>query len=293
LKSERFVTPLRFPGGKRKLFAFFRDLIAHNGLRGAHYVEPFAGGAGLALSLLVSGCVKCIHLNDIDVATSTFWRIALEEPEELCRRIEAIPVDMATWKRQREVIQNPARYADIDVALATLFLNRTNRSGILQAGPIGGLDQAGRWKINARFNKNEIVRRIRLIAAFREKIRVYNQDAVQFLEHLPQWIPQTEKTLVYADPPYYGKGRRLYHHFYQPDDHRRLAQVIKRLPYPWVVSYDDVDEVYVLYPNVPHLRYWLHYTAQVRGRGQEVMFFHDLEIPHIEQGEFWRPMRVD
>lgn len=292
MRSERFVTPLRFPGGKRKLFAFFHDLIAHNGLHGADYVEPFAGGAGLALSLLVSGYVKCIHLNDIDVATSTFWKVVLDAPEELCRRIEAIPVDMATWKRQREVIQNPARYADIDIALATLFLNRTNRSGILRGGPIGGLDQAGEWKINARFNKDEIVRRIRLIAAFKEKIRVYNQDAVQFLEHLPQWIPRTEKTLVYADPPYYSKGRRLYHHCYQPDDHRRLAQVIKRLPYPWVVSYDDVDEIYALYPNVPYLRYWLHYTAQVRRRGQEVMFFNNLEIPHIEQGEFWRP-RID
>ena len=288
-----FVTPLRFPGGKRKVFPFFRDVIEHNDLLDAHYVEPFAGGAGLALSLLVSRYVKVVHLNDLDVAIYAFWRTVLEEPEELCRRIEEVSVDVATWKQQREVIEYPERYSEVDMAFATLFLNRTNRSGILRGGVIGGLGQAGEWKIDARFNKDEIIRRIRLIAAYKGNIRVYSQDAIQFLEDLPQWIPLTEKCLIYADPPYYAKGHTLYYNHYSAEDHQSLAQAMQELVYPWVVSYDDVDDVYALYQSASHLRYRLHYTAQTRRRSGEVMFLHGLELPSLDQnGKRWRPMYI-
>ncbi|GAP06126.1 site-specific DNA methylase [Anaerolinea thermolimosa] len=288
-----FVTPLRFPGGKRKVFPFFRDLIEHNNLVGAHYIEPFAGGAGLALSLLVSGYVKEIHLNDLDVAIYALWKTVLEEPEELCERIKAVTLDITTWKQQREVIEHPEQHSKIDVALAALFLNRTNRSGILRGGIIGGLGQSGKWRMDARFNKEGIIKRIRLIADYKDNIRIYNQDAIQFLEVLHQNIFSTEKCLVYADPPYYVKGRTLYYNYYNAEDHHRLAQAMQNLICPWVVSYDDVDDVYALYRGVSHLRYRLHYTAQTRKRGGEVMFFHGLEIPAIDQSrKRWQPMYI-
>jgi len=287
-----FVTPLRYPGGKRKVFPFFRDLIEHNGLLGAHYVEPFAGGAGLALSLLISGYVKVVHLNDLDVTIYTFWKTVLEEPEELCRRIKEASVDVATWKRKREVIEHPERYSEVDVAFATLFVNRTNRSGILRGGVIGGLAQAGKWKIDVRFNHDELIRRIRRIATYKDYIGVYNQDAIQFLTDLPQWIPAAEKRLVYADPPYYAKGHTLYYNHYSAEDHVRLAQAMRELVCPWVVSYDDVDGVYNLYQGIPHLRYQLHYTAQTRRRSGEVMFLHSLVLPSLDNVRRWRPMHV-
>jgi len=288
-----FVTPLRFPGGKRKIFPFFRDVIEHNGLLDAHYVEPFAGGAGLALSLLISGYVKVVHLNDFDVALYAFWKTVLEDPDELCKRTKEVPVDIATWKRQREVIEYPEQYSELDVAFATLFLNRTNRSGIMRGGVIGGLEQTGEWKVDARFNKDEIIRRIRLIATHKDNIRVYNYDAIQFLGNLPQWIPATEKCLIYADPPYYAKGHTLYYNHYDAEDHQHLAQAMQNLVYPWVVSYDDVNDVCALYPNTPHFRYQLHYTAQTRKRSGEVMFFHGLGFPScIEKEKRWRPMYI-
>ncbi len=287
-----FVTPLRYPGGKRKLFSFLCDLIEHNGLRGAHYVEPFAGGAGLALSLLMSDCVKVIHLNDLDVAIYTFWKVVLEAPEELCKQIRETAVDVATWERQREVIEHPDQYSAIEVAFATLFLNRTNRSGILRGGIIGGKKQDGKWKMDARFNKGELIRRIRRIALYRDRIRVYNQEAIQFLQNIFQWVPTSEKCLIYADPPYYAKGHTLYYNHYQAKDHQRLAQTMRNLACPWIISYDDVDAVYDLYQNIPYLRYQLHYTAQTRRRSGEVIFYHGLTLPPLANRKLWYPMYV-
>ncbi|HEC35170.1 MAG TPA: DNA adenine methylase [Anaerolineae bacterium] len=288
-----FVTPLRYPGGKRKLFPFFCDLIEHNNLSGAHYVEPFAGGAGLALSLLVSGCVKVVHLNDLDVAIYTFWKTVLEETEELCRRIEEVPIDVTTWERQREIIEQPDQHTEVDVAFATLFLNRTNRSGILRGGIIGGKEQTGKWKMDARFNREELIRRIRRISAYKDRIKVYNQEAIQFLQSISQYVPASEKSLIYADPPYYAKGHTLYYNHYRPNDHWRLAQTMRNLSCPWVVSYDDVEAVYEFYQGTYYLRYQLHYTAQTRRRSGEVMFLQGLVLPPIEEkGKWWRPMYV-
>ena len=286
-----FVTPLRYPGGKRKLFPFFRDLIEYNNLVGAHYIEPFAGGAGLALSLLVSGYAKAVYLNDLDVAVYTFWRVVLEETDELCRRIREVFVDVTVWERQREIVEHPDRYTPVDVAFATLFLNRTNRSGILRGGIIGGKKQVGKWKMDARFNKEELIRRIRRIAAYKDRIKVYNQEAIQFLQNISQYVPISEKRIVYADPPYYAKGHTLYYNHYRPSDHQRLAQAIRSLPPPWVVSYDDVEPVYEFYQGTDYLRYQLHYTAQVRRRSGEVMFFQELALPPMEENR-WRPMYI-
>ena len=288
-----FVTPLRYPGGKRKIFPFFRNLIEYNDLGGVHYVEPFAGGAGLALSLLFSGYVKVIHLNDLDVAIYTFWKIVLEETEELCRCIEEASIDVTNWRRHRGIIEHPDQHTEVEVAFATLFLNRTNRSGILRGGIIGGKEQAGKWKMDARFNREELIRRIRRIATYKDRIKVYNQEAIQFLQNISQYIPASEKSLVYADPPYYAKGHTLYYNHYQQNDHQRLAQTMRTLSCPWVVSYDDVKTVYGFYEGTSYLRYQLHYTAQTRRRSGEVMFLQGLALPPIEeQGRWWRPMYV-
>ncbi len=287
-----FVTPLRYPGGKRKLFPFFRDLIEHNDLCGAHYVEPFAGGAGLALSLLISGYVQEVHLNDLDRSIYVFWKTVLEATEELCRRIEEAIIDVTAWKRHREIMEHPDQYTEVDVAFATLFLNRTNRSGILRGGIIGGKAQAGKWKMDARFNKAELIRRIRRVATYKERIKVYNQEAIQFLQSIPQYVPASERCLIYADPPYYAKGHTLYYNHYQPKDHQRLAQTMRSLSCPWVVSYDDVRPVYGFYEGVYYLRYQLHYTAQTRRRSGEVMFLQRVEPPFEQEGKRWSPMYV-
>ena len=287
-----FVTPLRYPGGKRKLYPFFRDLLMHNNLVGSHYIEPFAGGAGLALSLLLSGYVKVVHLNDLDVAIYTFWKTVLEHTEDLCKRIETIPLDIATWEHQREVIKHPERYTEIEVALATLFLNRTNHSGILRGGVIGGKEQAGKWKMDARFNRGELMRRIRRIASYKDKIGVYNYEALEFLQHISSSEPASKKMIIYADPPYYAKGHTLYYNHYQHSNHQRLGEVMRELPFPWVISYDDVKPVYEFYRDMPYLRYQLYYTAQSRRRSGEVMFFQNLEIPPVEDKRRWHPMYV-
>jgi len=285
-----FVTPLRYPGGKRKLLNFFSSLIKENDLFGVNYVEPFAGGAGLALSLLMLGYVKTIYLNDLDFAIYTFWKIVIEQPDKLCGKIEEAPVVPSFWIQQRDILKDPKQHNELDVAFATLYLNRTNRSGILRGGPIGGLQQKGKWKMDARFNKKELINRIQKISKFRDKIKVSNQEATDFLLRIAQKIPNARDRLIYADPPYFTKGKRLYFNSYSLQDHRRLAEILRKLSGPRLVSYDEAPSVYALYQGVPFLRYQLHYTAQARQRSGEVMFFWDLNIPPLSNARSWHPM---
>lgn len=279
LPPQRYFTPLRYPGGKAKIAPFFRALIESNSLADGEYVEPYCGGAGIALDLLFHEYVSRVHLNDVDRMVNLFWNVVLADTESLCRRIRDTKLSVTTWKRQREIIRNPAGKSEIDCAFAFLLLNRTNRSGIIRGGVIGGLDQSGPWKIDARFNGPELIRRIKKIARYRERIVVTCTDAMKFLKISQRTFG--EKALVYLDPPYFQSGRRLYTNSYDKTDHAHLAKmVLKRLRRNWVVSYDNVAEILRLYRGVRRRVYSLSYSAAEKKRGNEVMFFSaDLTIP--------------
>ena len=169
-------SPLRYPGGKGKLARFMRDVVRLNGLSDGHYVEPFAGGAAIAWELLLTGIVKRVTINDINRPVYAFWRCVVEETEELNKRISDTAVSLSTWDKCKATFSDADNQDDIDVAFAFFFLNRTNRSGILNAGVIGGRDQTGKWKIDARYNKLELIQRISKIAAYGSKITVCQED---------------------------------------------------------------------------------------------------------------------
>lgn len=288
-----YYSPLRYPGGKRKLTNFFKLLVKKNGLVDGEYAEVYAGGAAVALGLLFGEYVSRIHINDLDRGIYAFWNAVLHRTDELCRRIRQVPVTMGEWERQRTVLlaEDPD---PLDLALATFFLNRTNRSGIILGGVIGGKEQQGDWGMEARFNKENLIERIQKIGRYGSRITLYNDDASDFLR---QRIPQLSKrALLYIDPPYFVKGNRLlYANYYDEDDHARIAQQIRSLPNPWVVSYDNVPEIRKLYEGFRALEYNISYSAQDRYRGKEVTFFSaGLKIPdvtnpaRIRQPEFKR-----
>ncbi len=258
---------------------FLKLLILQNDLTGIDYVEPYAGGASVALTLLYEDYVSNAQINDLNQGVYQFWRMVVNDPDALCRRIRAVNLNLEEWRRQKRV------YADMDatpedLAFATFFLNRTNRSGIIsRGGVIGGNDQRGDWKIDARFNKASLCSRILKVARFASRLTVTNQDAVALLKGSTS---RAGTALHYLDPPYYLKGSRLYDNFYGHDDHLTVSRTVRSMKGPWVVSYDANPEILSMYSGCESLRYILGYSASKSPNGTEAMFFsEDLVVPDV------------
>jgi len=278
----RFGTPLRYPGGKGKLTDFIKLVFVQNNLISGHYVEPYAGGAGIAINLLLQGYAGHIHLNDINRSVYAFWHSVLYETDALCQKIVSTEVTIDEWFIQKNIQKNAQSHNLLELGFSTFFLNRTNRSGILAAGVIGGKNQNGKWKIDARYNKDDLVSRIERIYLNRDAISLYNVDAVSLIKNVLPSLP--DKTLIYLDPPYYVKGQGLYENHYVHDDHIEIAELVqKNITHPWIVSYDHVPQITDMYKNAESIIYGINYSAQNRYEGAEAMFFSDgLLIPDIK-----------
>ena len=276
-------TPLRYPGGKQKIWRFISEMLSANNIEECHYVEPYAGGAGVAMELLLSGKVKNVHLNDSCPAVFAFWHSVIHEPDEMCRRIRCASLTVKEWKKQKEIYRHPGQHDHIDVGYATFFLNRCNRSGILNGGIIGGQQQNGPWKMDARFSRNDLIARIECIASRANAIKIRNWDAERYLLRYVSKLPK--KSLVYCDPPYFNKADRLYANYYTKDDHSQLAQTIQRkLETYWMVSYDNTPEILEHYKDRRKFTYSLQYNAAKAYKGTEVFVFSDnLVLPNESQ----------
>jgi DNA adenine methylase len=276
----RNASPLRYPGGKWRLARCFQKVIGLNYTRPPVYVEPYAGGASLALSLLFNNAVSEVYLNDLDPAIHAFWFSVLRHSEELCELVENVSITPAEWIKQRKVYGAGTTVARLELGFATFFLNRTCHSGILNGGMIGGKRQQGEWKLDARFNRSELVRRIDKISRFKKSIHLHCEDATDFLKS----HKFMRNSLIYLDPPYYQAGKGLYLNAYGPYDHERVRNSALRLRCPWIVSYDDVPQIRRLYRTQKSRRVRLLHTARSARLGEEIMFFSQgLRIPSILQ----------
>jgi len=279
-----FATPMRYPGGKGRLTQYVIDIIKLNKLVGGHYVEPYAGGAGVAIALLYLEYAAHIHLNDLNRSVYAFWKSVCEEPEALCKLVRDKPLTVAQWKKQKR-LQTAADVSTLELGFSTLYLNRTNRSGIIAGGVIGGKDQTGDWKIDARFKRVDLIRRIEKIASYSPRITLYNMDAARFIkEQLPS-VPK--RSLVYLDPPYYRKGSKLYENHYQRQDHAIIAELVAKIRQKWIVSYDNVAAIRRLYGGYEQETFGLRYSAYNRYKGREVM----ISCPGLETPMSVRPWR--
>lgn len=275
--SNSFVTPLRYPGGKGRLGGWLAELIEHNGLQDGCYVEPYAGGAGAAVFLLVNGHIDRIAINDLDPVVHAFWWALLNDTDALIERIWDTPVTMESWYRQREIIASENVSDLTELGFATFFLNRTNRSGIIKGGVIGGKDQTGNYKIDARFNKSDLTNRIRRLGDLRSKIQLSNMDAMDLLTG--NVIEIKEDTLIYLDPPYFNKGSQLYRNHYQPEDHAAISSTVKALQTPWLVTYDNCNNISELYADAKSAEFTLHYSTHLaRPKTQEAMYYGNIHL---------------
>lgn len=275
-----FPTPFRYPGGKTKLFPYVSEIFSSNSLVDGHYVEPYAGGAGLAMSLLFSGHARYVHLNDLDKSIYSVWHSILNNTDALCQYISDVTVDTNEWQRQKEIQRNKVEETTLRLGLSTFFLNRTNRSGVINGGPIGGHDQTGNYKIDARFNKKTLIEQIRKIAFYKRRIHLTNQDAKNFLTDTVSNLPLD--TLVNLDPPYYVKGQQLYRNSYKHDDHAEIADLVPLLEQHWIVTYDNVDPIRELYGAFTPLEFKLNYSVNSKYKGKEILIADPrLTLPNV------------
>ncbi|KAA5918996.1 DNA adenine methylase [Achromobacter xylosoxidans] len=264
---SRYCSPLRYPGGKNCIFPFVSNLFYENDLVGVAYAEPYAGGAGLALRLLFEEYVDRIYINDLDPAIYAFWKTVLERSDELCDWIDQVEVSMHNWHYFKKLQGQDLDF--FETAKTTFFLNRTNVSGVLKGGVIGGYEQKGKFKIDARFNKDDLIARIRKIARFRERINVSNLDGLSFVRKMDA---MREEVFIYLDPPYFQKGSDLYMNFYSKADHKKLSSYVGKIKNKWMVSYDNHEFILNLYANRKKVMYKLSQSASNRV-GDEVLIF--------------------
>jgi len=252
----------------------FAKIIQRNNLLDGVYVEPYVGGGSVALSLLFEEYVSKIIINDYDRSIYAFWYSILNHPEDFCRRVMDTPINMDTWRMEKKVQTNKQAAEVLDLGYSTFFLNRTNRSGIISAGVIGGQEQKGKYTMNVRFNKSELVKRIERIADFADRIELHMMDACDLVCQVDERnIP---KTFIYMDPPYYVKGRGLYMNYYKDADHQKIAQSVRNLQNcKWVVTYDNVTFIRNLYMCYRQKEFELNYSASNSGKGREVMILSD------------------
>jgi len=276
-----FYSPLRYPGGKTKLAKTLESVFVTNNLMNGTYVEPYAGGAGVALHLLLTGKASNIIINDADPVVYAFWHTLLNDYSAFIEKIKDCEITVDNWYHQKEILNNHLLNNIDDVGFATFFLNRTNVSGVLKGGCIGGYKQKGKYKINARFNKSDLISRLELIGLQSSRIQLYNLDAIDLLDQIQPNLPQ--KSLVYLDPPYYYKGVTLYRNYYEHDDHVLIANRIKELETPWVVTYDNVEPIRKLYNDQNSVEFFLTYSAnKARIKGSEIMIYNNLIFPRHE-----------
>lgn len=259
-------TPIRYPGGKSKIFPLVDSIIAESGLDGCTYAEAYCGGAGLAMKLLLLGRVSKVILNDIDPAVYSMWDAIVNHAGELCSFIEGADLTVDAWKAQREIYLS-ADAPSLELGKAAFYLNRTNRSGILRGGPIGGMSQKGKYGISARFNKGPLCDKVRAIAARSVDIGLYNMDACEFISSV---LAHEDGLFANFDPPYVVKGPGLYENSYTEEDHREVGARIAECEFPWMVTYDNVPLISEIYEDFDKYLIDVGYSAASAKAGKEL-----------------------
>lgn len=265
---------LRYPGGKTQLAKFVSNLITINKMKKTIYCEPFSGGSGISMELLLTNKVDSIILNDLDPSIYSIWFAILHDTDKLIDEVQSMHITMDEWYRQKDIY---SELKDIPIynfrlAVSALFLNRTNRGGIITGGPIGGREQKSKYSLDCRFNKSGIVNKIHAIASQSHRIRLYMSDAKNLIKDV-LLQESTEQLFTFFDPPYYKQGQALYKNAFNHDDHVALSEAIKMMnEYKWIATYDECPEIQSIYTDYHLYTYKLRYSVNQFREANEYLF---------------------
>jgi DNA adenine methylase len=284
--SRRYGTlsPLRYPGGKAALAGFFGDIIEELGVEHPRYIEPYAGGVGAGIALLREGIVEELVVNDIDPAVHAFWKSAVTSNERLIELVATTPLTIDEWQRQRAIYRAKDESDLLRLGFAFFFLNRTNRSGILNAGVIGGQRQDNKYRIDARFNRATLIKRLTAIGNLADRITVSDLDGRTVIQN----NAQDNQAFMYIDPPYVKAGSQLYLNAFDGRDHKALAAVVNTVERAhWLMTYDTAPLIEQLYRDQFQCRLELTYSARYPGRAEELLVASSAvaEVIKVSQGQ--------
>nr|WP_241635597.1 DNA adenine methylase [Fusobacterium gastrosuis] len=273
------LSPLRYPGGKVKFYNNLIKIFQENKIVKSTYIEPFAGGSGLALKLLKNNIVEKVILNDIDKGIFSFWKSVLFYNEDLCSLINLAKLNLSEREIQKSIyfqkdnLDLTIKENILKLGFATFYLNRVNRSGIIKAGVIGGINQNGNYKMDCRFNKEKLISKIKEIYDYRNKIKFYNLDVIEFLNEIP-----SKNSFIFFDPPYYKKGQELYTNYYTHNDHLKLSEKISSLKTKWIITYDNADEIKEIYSKYNIQEFDITYSLEKKRKAKEIIIYNNLII---------------
>lgn len=266
---KQSLSPLRYPGGKYKIYDKVKNLIEINEFGDKIYVEPFAGGFGIGLGLLRENIVEKVILNDFDSHIYNFWYAVINHPDEFIKKMMDTSITIEEREIQKKVYKD-ANASQIDDGFATFFLNRVNFSGIITGGPIGGFKQDGTYKLDCRFNKDRIKNKIKEISSLKDRIELYNYDAGELITfHLQERL---HECFFNIDPPYVVKGYQLYTNYFKDEDHRNFKEKVEKhlSESVWIVTYDNCELVTDIYNGYHMVEYEILHNAGRSTKGKEI-----------------------
>ncbi|MHB1439982.1 MAG: DNA adenine methylase [Cuniculiplasma sp.] len=287
------VTPLRYPGGKTWLLDYVKEFIKFHKLELKAIIEPYAGSASVSIGLLREGLVDKAYICEKDPLIVAFWNAVLNQNEEFVEFIQSLEVSLETWLSFKKylIFDSVHKYNTVELAGAFLFFNRTNYSGIIKGGPLGGKKQQSSYKFDCRFNREKIIEKIQGLHNLEGRLHVAEVDGISFMQRITSGT--AENLLFYVDPPYYGAGRELYRYFFTDGDHENLSIFLKKLEHPWLLSYDDAEFIRDLYTNNEKFPVYTDYQSGNLRRNVRELLISNYLIPPLapsikEEGRYHR-----
>jgi DNA adenine methylase len=291
-RRREILSPLRYPGGKRRLVPYLAAALAENNLRPDLFVEPYAGGASVSLELLHLDFAGRAVIGDLDPMVNAFWETVVTDVDWLCEQVESVPLSLSEWERMKKTRFRSRR----SLALACLYLNRTSFNGALHnsAGPIGGRAQTSEYDIGCRFPRARLVGRLRACAELADRIDVVPaQDAMVTVREARERARHDElSAFFYLDPPFWAKSKFLYRRSFTELAHERLADQLHWLQDQFLLSYDPAPEIVDLYTGhtagtVAEIE--LVYSGSSRSAGTEMVISNLPKLP--AETKLWRTSR--
>lgn len=269
------LSPLRYPGSKKKLVLYLCEIIKYNKLNPNVLVEPFVGGGNIALHFLLNGIVNKIIIGDKDKLIYSFWYVLFSDPDYLIDFIKRVRVNLDTFYDYKEIARDFENYEKEKLAEACIYLNRTSFSGIMtdKVGPLGGKDQQSQYKIDCRFNKKTLIERIKYISTFRRNVIVLPFDWKDAIKYAEDWVrhkKRLNRLFFYFDPPFFNKAHDLYRCYFSKEEHRQLYEEIICLNYDWVLSYDNVPEIRELYSHSKYVTMHIEMPYSINSHAQRI-----------------------